>query len=82
MSDSSIALKPVIEEPVEAHPVVERALELLQRDGKALQVALDVREPGVDELDVLVLDLHQHALARGQVALRPAGLDLRLQPPP
>jgi hypothetical protein len=39
---------------VEAHPVVERALELVGGDRKALQVPLEIREPQQHELDALV----------------------------
>ena len=57
MSDSSIRLKPVIDEPSKPMPSVERALELLAADREALQLAVDVREPEADELDPVLVDL-------------------------
>jgi hypothetical protein len=52
MSDSSIALKPVIE----THAALEGVLELAGVDREALQLAHDVREPEPDEADAPVLD--------------------------
>ena len=52
MSDSSIALKPVIEDAVEAHPRLERVVELGRVDRERLQLAEDVGEPEADEADV------------------------------
>src|SRR5262249_42541780 len=49
---------------VEAHPVVEGALDLVGRDREALQMTLDVGEPEENELDALVLDPGEDALAR------------------
>ncbi len=57
---------------VEAHPVVERALELGGRDREALQVAFDVGEPEVDELHALLVHLSQHSLSLRRNARRPA----------
>jgi hypothetical protein len=68
MSDSSIALKPVI----------DRVLDLARRHCKRLEMALDVGEPQEDELDALVPD-PLHDVATGLLARRcpvPA-LDLR-----
>src|SRR5205085_2729058 len=65
-------------EGVEAHALHERGHDLARRDGKALQVPLDVREPEKQELDPLLLDPAQHALARLRIARRPRlALDLR-----
>ena len=55
MSDSSIALKPVIDEPSKP-AALEGVLELLRVDREALQLAEDVREPEANEADVAVLD--------------------------
>ena len=54
---------------VEAHPVVQRALDLGRRDREALEVALDVREPEEDVLDALL----GH---RSRTALRAFGSDV------
>ena len=62
MSDSSIRLKPVIDEPSKPMPSVERALELVLADGEALQLAEDVGEPQPDELDVVLLDQREDVL--------------------
>src|SRR5262249_1125867 len=56
---------------VEAHPVVERALELAPRDREALQVPLEVGEPEEHVLDAARLDLREHLLARLRVGCRP-----------
>jgi hypothetical protein len=59
---------------VEPHAVVHRPLELRLRDREALQVAFDIREPEVDELDVLLLrlleDLRPHLGIAGRSVLR------------
>jgi len=49
---------------VEAHAVVQRALDLRWRDREALQVALDVGEPEEDVLDALLLHLLDDLFAR------------------
>ena len=57
---------------VESHAVVERALELGHGDREALQVPLDVREPQMDEPDVLVLDpLQISCRLAGSLVARP-----------
>src|SRR5207302_10108441 len=63
---------------VEAHPVVERALDLTRGDREALQMPLDVREPQQDELHRFLLQPLQNALARLLARRRPVlRLDLR-----
>jgi hypothetical protein len=64
MSDSSIALKPVIDEP-------SGALDLARRDREALQVALQVGEPEEDVLAALVADLLEDAPSRRGIRRRP-----------
>ena len=62
---------------VEAHPVVERALELVGRDREALQMPLEVVEPEEHRLDALRLALRKHRRARLLARRRPVlGLDL------
>ena len=56
---------------VEAHAVVERALDLRRRDREALQMPFDVGEPEEDVLDALLLDLLEHGLAGLGVGRRP-----------
>ena len=56
MSDSSMALKPVIERAVEAHAALEGVVELLGVDAERLQLAEDVGEPEADEADAALLD--------------------------
>ena len=59
--------------PVEAHPVVERALHLGGRHRERLEMPLEVREPEEDVLDLLVLQALQHRAprrdARGRAVL-------------
>ena len=63
---------------VEAHPVVERALELARRDREALQMPLEVGEPEQHELDLLLLDALEDVLAGVLARRRPVlRLDLR-----
>src|SRR5207249_10035026 len=63
---------------VEAHPVVERRLDLARRDREALQVPLDIGEPEQQEIDVLVLQPLERLSARLGIARRPGpALDLR-----
>src|SRR5207302_3872657 len=63
---------------VEAHPIVESALDLVRGDREALQVAFDVREPEEDELDALLLHPLEDVLARVLARRRPVpALDLR-----
>ena len=69
MSDSSIALKPVIDEPSKPMPSSSAPSISLGRDREALQMPLDVREPEQDELDALVLDPLEHVLARAAGSL-------------
>jgi hypothetical protein len=57
--------------PVEAHAVVQGALDLGRRDRKALQVPFDVREPEEDVLDALFLHLVEHSLTGLGVGSRP-----------
>ena len=83
MSDSSIALKPVIDEPSKPIPSSSAASDLARGDREALQVPLDVGEPEQQELDPLVLDPLQHLLARLRIARRSRlALDLRHPRPP
>src|SRR5262245_14300717 len=56
---------------VEAHPVVERVLELRRRDREALQVSLEVGEPEENELDVLRLHPFHHVRALRRIARGP-----------
>ena len=56
---------------VEAHPVVERALDLVERDREALQVPLDVGEPEEQVVDALLLDLLEDVLPRRRIRRRP-----------
>ena len=56
MSDSSIALKPVIEEPSKPMPASKRVVELGRVDRERLQLAEDVGEPEADEADVALGD--------------------------
>ena len=49
---------------VEAHPVVERALDLADRDREALEMPLEIGEPEEHVLDAAGLDLREHLLAR------------------
>ena len=62
MSDSSIGLKPVIEEPSKPVAAREGVLELGGVDREALELAEDVREPEADEADVALGDLGDHVL--------------------
>ena len=48
---------------VEAHPVVERALDLADRDREALQMPLEIGEPQQQVVDPLLLDLIEDVLA-------------------
>ena len=66
MSDSSIALKPVIDEPSKPIPSSSAPSTSLERDREALQMPLDVGEPEEEVVDALLLDLLQHGrLAAG-----------------
>ena len=56
MSDSSIALKPVIDEPSKPMPSVEGVVELGAVDREGLQLTEDVGEPQPDEADVALGD--------------------------
>ena len=71
MSDSSIALKPVIDEPSKPIPSSSAASISLRSDREALQVPLEVGEPEEHVRDLLLLDLLQHLLARLRVGRRP-----------
>ena len=55
---------------VEAHPPVERVVQLLLGDGEALELTEDVREPQPDELDVALLDRRHHIVFRHHPSLR------------
>ena len=55
---------------VEAHPVVERGLDLARGDREALQMPLEIGEPEEHVRDLLLLDLLQHLLARLRVGRR------------
>ena len=63
MSDSSIALKPVIDEPSKPMPGLERVLQLGRVDRERLQLAQDVGEPEADEAD-LALRHERHHVGR------------------
>ena len=56
---------------VEAHAVVERALELVERDREALQVPLDVGEPEEEVVDALLLHPARAPPARLRIRRRP-----------
>jgi hypothetical protein len=56
MSDSSMALKPVIDEAVEPHPALEGILQLGRVDREGLELAQDVGEPEADEADLPLVD--------------------------
>ena len=62
MSDSSIALKPVIEEPSKPIPASNASSSSAGVDRERLQLAEDVREPEADEADVPLLDDRLHVL--------------------
>ena len=84
MSDSSIALKPVIDEPSKPIPSSSARLDLARRDREALQVPLDVREPQEQEVDPLLLDPPEHAACAPPDRSSPSApaLDLRHALPP
>src|SRR5262245_55255758 len=71
MSDSSIALKPVIDEPAKPIPSSRAAssslggtaTDLARADRERLQVPLEVGEPEQEELDPVVLDPLESVLA-------------------
>ena len=69
MSDSSIALKPVIDEPSKPMPSSSAPSSSLERDREALQVPLDVGEPEKDVLDPLLL-------TRASTSRRASGSDV------
>ncbi len=56
---------------VEAHPVVERALGLADRDREALEMPLEIGEPQEHVVDAARLDLRKHLLALGRIRCRP-----------
>ena len=56
MSDSSIGLKPVIEEPSKPMPPSKASSSSDGVDREALQLAEHVGEPEADEADVVLLD--------------------------
>ena len=56
---------------VEAHPVVECRRDLAGGDREALQMPLEVGEPKEDVLDLQLLDLLDHPLARVRVGCGP-----------
>ena len=56
---------------VEAHPVVERALGLADRDREALEMPLEIGEPQEHVVDAARLDLREHLLACLRIRCRP-----------
>ena len=70
MSDSSIALKPVIELPSKPIPASNASSQLGGVDRERLQLAEDVGEPEADEADLVLL--HERVHVRG--GLRHVGL--------
>ncbi len=71
MSDSSMALKPVIDEPSKPIPSSSALLDLGGRDREALQVTLEVGEPQEDEVDALLLDSFEDTASLRRIARRP-----------
>ena len=82
MSDSSIALKPVIEEPSKPMPASNASSSSADVDRERLQLPEDVREPEADEADLALLHERLDVL-RGLRPIRchPAG-PYRWPPPP
>ena len=64
MSDSSIALKPVIDEPSKPIPSSSAPSISDGRHGERLEVALEVGEPEQDVLDLLVAERLEHRSPR------------------
>ena len=64
MSDSSIALKPVIEEPSKPMPASKASVELGRVDREGLELTEDVREPEADEADLALRHDRLYVLGR------------------
>ena len=78
MSDSSIALKPVIDEPSKPMPSSSAPSDLADRDREALQMPLEIGEPEKHVVDARLLDRREHPLAGRRVRRRSIlALDLR-----